>query len=58
VIDTIVRALTGNFVVFAQHHRQLQLLEVVGQQHLRRAAGRARGHRLIVSLSLMPLFQE
>jgi hypothetical protein len=46
MIGTVTRALARHLVILAQHGGQLQLLEVMGQQHLRRAAHRADRHRI------------
>ena len=46
MIDAITRAFAGHLVVLPQHRRQLQLLEMMRQQNLGRAAGRARRHRV------------
>ena len=44
MIDAVAGAFAGDLVVFPQNRRQLQLLEVMRQQNLRRAAGRSRRH--------------
>ncbi len=46
VIRAVACALAGHLVILAQHGGQLQLLEVMGKQHLRRAAHRADRHRI------------
>ena len=46
MIDAVARAFTGDLVVFAQHRRQLQLLEMMAEQHLRRADRRHHIHGL------------
>ena len=47
MVGAVTRALAGHLVILAQHRRQLQLLEVMGEQHLRRGAiHRARRHRV------------
>ncbi len=46
MIDAIAGALAGKLVILAQHRRQFELLEVVGQQKLRCSLGRAGRHRV------------
>ncbi len=47
MIDAVPGAFPRDLVVFAQDRRQLQMLEVMGQQHLRRSRGGARRHHLL-----------
>ena len=51
MIDAVACTFAGDLVVFPQHRRQLQLLEVMAKQDLRRTAGRARRHRVNCSLA-------
>ncbi len=44
MIDAVAGAFPSHLVVFPEHRRQLQLLEVVSEQNLRRVAGRSRRH--------------
>ena len=46
MIDAVAGAFASDLVILAQDGRQLQLLEVVAEQHLRRSARRSRRHRI------------
>ena len=45
VVHAVAGALARHLLILAQHGGQLELLEVMGEQDLRRAARRARRHR-------------
>jgi len=47
MIDAITRAFPGQLLILAQYRRQLELLEVMRQQNLRRAC-RGAGRHLVV----------
>jgi len=44
VVDVALGAFAGHLLIFTQHGGQLELLEMVRKEHLRRAAHRADGH--------------